>query len=204
VIESFGGEVVADEGFTPDTTDFRPILSKIKESGAEALLLNCYSQEGALIINQAHELGMDDVAMIGDGVFMDDAFFDVVGENAEGLYAITGEGAVAAMTDPSSLRQKVQDYNQAFQERYGELPQTWEDATYDVVYVTAHVIDQVGLDRTAIRDALEQVEGLETVTAEDFRLGKLHWPVIDLQYYQWEDGAYRLLMDAPEEDYLPR
>ena len=87
------------DGMTPDTTDFRPILSKIKESGAEALLLNCYSQEGALIINQAHELGMGDVAMIGDGVFMDDAFFDVVGENAEGLYAITGEGAVAGRTD---------------------------------------------------------------------------------------------------------
>jgi branched-chain amino acid transport system substrate-binding protein len=203
VIESLGGEVVADEGFTPDTTDFRPILSKIDESGAEALLLNCYSQEGALIINQARELGMDTV-MVGDGVFMDDAFFDVVGENAKGLYAITGEGAVAAMTDPTKLRQKVRDYNEAFEERYDELPQTWEDAAYDVVYVTAHVIDQVGMDRAAIRDALETVSGINTVTVEDFTMGKLHWPIVDLKYYVWEDGAYQFIKDAPETDYLPR
>ena len=108
------------------------------------------------------------------------------------------------MTDPTKLPQKVQDFHKAFEERYDELPQTWEDASYDVVYVTAHVIDQVGMDRAAIRDALEVVSGIETVTSEDFTLGKLHWPVVDLQYYVWEDGAYQFVKDAPETDYLPR
>ncbi|MBN1317532.1 MAG: ABC transporter substrate-binding protein [Anaerolineales bacterium] len=197
-----GGEVVIEEGFTPDTQDFRAILSKIKETDAEALLVACYSQEGALIVNQAKELGLD-VAMIGDGVFYDTTFFDVVGENKEGLWGILDPDQALAVFDASKLPKAKADFYARFEERYGEKPEEWEIPTYDVIKILASLFDEVGLDRTAVRDALEQVKDYPGVSGS-ITIGKLHWPLMDLAYMHIENGVYVVWKDAPEQDYAPR
>ena len=56
----YGLEVVADEAYTTDNnTDFSVQLGKIKDSGAELLFLPNYYSDNALILQQAHDLGLD-------------------------------------------------------------------------------------------------------------------------------------------------
>ena len=68
--EDNGLEVVADEAYTADSnTDFSVQLKKIKDSGAELLFLPNYYSDNALILQQAHDAGMDDMKKFGvDGM----------------------------------------------------------------------------------------------------------------------------------------
>ena len=54
-----GGEVVIEENFIPETSDFRSMLTKIKASGAEALFINPQTEiAGGTIGRQAQELNL--------------------------------------------------------------------------------------------------------------------------------------------------
>ena len=68
--EDNGLEVVADEAYTTDSnTDYSVQLKKIKDSGAELLFLPNYYSDNALILQQAHDAGMDDIKFFGvDGM----------------------------------------------------------------------------------------------------------------------------------------
>jgi branched-chain amino acid transport system substrate-binding protein len=56
---SLGGEVVAQENFDPGVKDFRTILTKIKASNPEALVINPQTEiAGGLIVKQAREIGI--------------------------------------------------------------------------------------------------------------------------------------------------
>ena len=61
---------MADEAYTADSnTDFSVQLKKIKDGGAELLFLPNYYADNALILQQAHDAGMDDVKKFGvDGM----------------------------------------------------------------------------------------------------------------------------------------
>ncbi|MFC4803793.1 ABC transporter substrate-binding protein [Filifactor villosus] len=62
-----GGTIVAKEGFKTGDVDFRPQLSKIKETNPEVILMPYFYKEVALTANQARDLGITAVLMGGDG-----------------------------------------------------------------------------------------------------------------------------------------
>lgn len=86
--EGYGGEVVADEAFKGgQDVDFRAQLTKIREAGADVLVLPNMGKECALIMKQARELGMDEIVFIGGdgyGEFM----WEIAGEAMDGSYWI--------------------------------------------------------------------------------------------------------------------
>ena len=54
-----GGQIVADESFQTGNKDFRSQLTKIKNSGAEAIFLGVFpTTQGVLVLKQAKELGI--------------------------------------------------------------------------------------------------------------------------------------------------
>ncbi len=62
-----GGTIVAKEGFKEGDVDFRPQLSKIKETNPDLILMPYYYKEVALSANQARELGIKATLIGGDG-----------------------------------------------------------------------------------------------------------------------------------------
>jgi branched-chain amino acid transport system substrate-binding protein len=83
-----GGKVVAEEGYRDSDVDFRSQLSTIKNSGANILFLTGLGRDMALIVKQARELGMADLAIVGGdgyGEFMN----DIAGNAMIGTFWIT-------------------------------------------------------------------------------------------------------------------
>jgi branched-chain amino acid transport system substrate-binding protein len=83
-----GGKVVAEEGYRDSDVDFRSQLSTIKNSGANILFLTGLGRDMALIVKQARELGMADLAIVGGdgyGEFMN----DIAGSAMIGTFWIT-------------------------------------------------------------------------------------------------------------------
>ncbi|NLF28207.1 MAG: ABC transporter substrate-binding protein, partial [Clostridiales bacterium] len=84
---SLGGTVVAAETFVPDTTtDFKSIISKVKEAGAEIVFLSTTYADGAQIILQAADLDTN-FRWVGNSQLMQEEFMNLVGNLGEGLFA---------------------------------------------------------------------------------------------------------------------
>ena len=68
-----GGQIVAKEGYTQGDSEFRAQLAKIKDSGADLLVVDAYTyKDVGLVAQQAEALGLKIQIMAGDGVFVPD------------------------------------------------------------------------------------------------------------------------------------
>ena len=138
--EENGLEIVADEAYTTDNnTDFSVQLGKIKDSGAELLFLPNYYSDNALILQQAHDLGLDMKIFGVDGM---DGILNV--ENfdkslAEGVMLLT---PFSATGDDEATVKFVKAYGDA---NNGETPNQFAADTYDVLYAMQAAATDAGI-----------------------------------------------------------
>jgi len=117
-----GGEVVITEAITKGETDYTPILSAVAAKGPDALYFGGYTAEGAVVVNQMKQTGLEDVVFFGcDGTYGAD-FLARTGANGENAFAtiapIPEESAEKAAFDAAYLEQ--------FGKEAGSLsPYTW-------------------------------------------------------------------------------
>jgi len=87
-IADLGGTLLGTEKVQEGTVDFRPIIAKIKSSGADAVYYGGVVTEGSLLKNQMYEAGLTDVLFAGiSGIYSDD-FLKIDAKAAEGTLAI--------------------------------------------------------------------------------------------------------------------
>ena len=137
----YGLEVVADEAYTTDNnTDFSVQLGKIKDSGAELLFLPNYYSDNALILQQAHDAGMDDVKKFGvdgmDGILGVENFDTSL---AEGVMLLT---PFSATGEDEATVNFVKAYGDA---NNGETPNQFAADAYDVLYAMKAAADDAGI-----------------------------------------------------------
>lgn len=82
-----GGTIVAKEGFKEGDVDFRPQLSKIKDSNPDVILMPYYYKEVALSANQARDLGITATLIGGDG-WPSEKLMEMAGDSIEGSYIV--------------------------------------------------------------------------------------------------------------------
>ncbi len=82
-----GGKIVAKEGFKEGDVDFRPQLSKIKETNPDLILMPYYYREVALSANQARDLGINATLIGGDG-WPSEQLMEMAAGSIEGSYVV--------------------------------------------------------------------------------------------------------------------
>jgi len=147
-----GVEVKLIDYYERGASDYRPLLLKVKESGAEAILITTTEQEAITFLRQVKEMGLD-VKVFSQGVALSRLFYELT-KKEPGL----GEGITEASWwgvgyDP--------DLDNRYQERWG-TPLTANGAfPYYSMYVAKAAIeiaDATGtVNRQTIRDGLAQV-----------------------------------------------
>ncbi|MCI8274076.1 MAG: ABC transporter substrate-binding protein [Lachnospiraceae bacterium] len=81
-----GLEIVdMEEYISGQTSDFTPLLSKIKEAGAEALYIEPSYADAAMICTQMEQLEMGSVQKYACSMCYTDSFLEAAGEAAEGM-----------------------------------------------------------------------------------------------------------------------
>ncbi|HIP33574.1 MAG TPA: amino acid ABC transporter substrate-binding protein, partial [Bacteroidia bacterium] len=86
--ESKGGLVVAEESYTDNTTDFRLILTKLKEKNPDIIFMSSYIAEYPRILKQAKEIGLNS-RFLASSSFYDEKILKLSGSTAEGVIAST-------------------------------------------------------------------------------------------------------------------
>lgn len=149
--EATGGEVVADESFTPKTSDFRSILTKIKATEPEAIVINPQTEiAGGTIAKQIKELEIT-ADIYGSNILSGSKAIEIGGENLEGIVLFDSPGL-----NPDNPRAAA--FLKNYEEKYGDLSiEFYLGAAYDDVYILAEAIGVVGTDTEMLRKYLNNM-----------------------------------------------
>lgn len=174
-----GGQVVTTERHEANATDFKTQLTKIKNSGAEALYAPTFSPEMIVMLKQMTELGMSDWIIFGGDASTDEVVAQSVGKIAENV--ILAEGV-------DNQDEIAKQFEAKYITTYGKEHQTYAKEAYDAAKLVAQAIKAVGTNSADVRDYLYAVEGYQgasgTVTFDE--KGEMTEKAVGL--YTFRDG----------------
>ena len=190
--EDNGLEVVADEAYTADSnTDFSVQLKKIKDSGAELLFLPNYYSDNALILQQAHDAGMDDMKKFGvdgmDGILGVENFDTSL---AEGVMLLT---PFSATSDDEKSKAFVDAYEAPNKD---EVPNQFAADAYDVIYAMQLAANDAGITPDMSNEDISAAMSASMLNIElDGLTGKAKWTEDgecdkEPKAFEIKDGAY--------------
>ena len=151
--EKLGGEIVGEERYASDSTDFRTQITKLIGANPDALHLATQGElPGGTIIKQARELGYTG-PIYTESVPTGATALEIAGDHATGVKSIIP-------TDLDQNNRTAQDMMANFRERYGYLTLAWFlGSAYDTVYIAAECLGQTGNDQDAdgFRDCMYDI-----------------------------------------------
>jgi branched-chain amino acid transport system substrate-binding protein len=150
--EELGGEIVADEAFKTGDVDFRAQLTTIKDADPDVIVMPYLYKEVALSARQAKDLGVSATFLGGDG-WPSSALLEMAADAVEGSYFVNHADVDAP---------HLQAWREQFEERFGHDLEINSIMSHDAMLMVKAAIEQAGkADPVAIRDALENLQGVE-------------------------------------------
>ncbi len=147
---------VVVETFNVEDKDFSSQLNKIKNSGAEGLILwGCHVQ-GAQIMTQAKKLGVT-MPIFASSCVLQGNFLDLAKDNAEGAFIVS----YFSVDNPDP---KVQAFVREVRERYKYDPTPVSAIGYELANLTIATLKKTGPDRTKFMEAFKTTKDYVGVT----------------------------------------
>lgn len=148
--------VTTTETFAKGDVDFKAQLTKIKATNPDAIVLSALLAEGAPIMVQARQLGLN-VPVIGGNGMNSVKVFDLAKGASDGLW----------IGSPWSIENRTPKNNSfivAYTQKFKGAPDQFAAQSYDAMHIAAAALKKVKLtgdlakDRAAVRDALPDVK----------------------------------------------
>ncbi|MEU8345526.1 ABC transporter substrate-binding protein [Spirillospora sp. NPDC048832] len=150
----YGVEIVKEETYETTASDFSPLFTHVRDSGAQALVAWASGAPGVTLAKQYPSSGLK-LPLYMTGSQASKLWLDPVGKAAEGVYVQSAIGVVGEHLPDGKLKQSVQEMSVPFKQKYGYEPPQFAMDGYAGVKLLAAAIDKAGTDREKIRDALE-------------------------------------------------
>lgn len=154
VVKTEDAELVAVETYNDGDRDFRTQLTKILQSSPDVLICSAYYEEGAQILVQAKQLGLDVPILGEDGWFGPIA--SIAGDSLKNLYF-----ANVAFGPEYSTNKNMKKFIISYMQRFNNTPNSFAAAGYAAVYIVKQAIENGGYQGDKIKEALYQTT-LET------------------------------------------
>ena len=155
-LETLKIPVTTTETFAKGDVDFKPQLTKIKASNADAIVMSALVAEGAPAMVQARQLGIA-LPFIGGNGMNSPKVFDLAKDNSDNLWV----GSPWSSENPAAENKR---FIAAYQKAQNALPDQFAAQAYDAMYIVAQALKKVKLtgkleaDRNALRNALPAVQ----------------------------------------------
>jgi branched-chain amino acid transport system substrate-binding protein len=189
--EKHKAQILSVDAVPTGTTDFRPILTKIKGLNPSAIYFGGVVMEGALARSQMEKLGIDKLFCAVSGL-ADEKFNEVAGKAAEGV-VITKPGF-----DLDELKGGV-DFKKAYEaEGYKEPMGAYGIYAFEAANIILAAVKQVGPDdKVAIAKAIRVIkyDGILGTTTFDEN-GQTELALVtklvsqDGKWVKWENSEY--------------
>lgn len=186
-----GADIKLTEFFDTSTSDFSPLLSKVRTSGAQYLIVILSHASSDTFAKQWHDArvpipygGIDVKSQDGD-------FFERVGGKA--ISEIAANFAVHAPLTPKTI-----PFFDEFKKRTGRVPVYTAFGAYDSVHAYAQAVERAkSFDTDAVIKALEKTSmpgiggTLEYDESHDVKAGGKH---MNLLFAQWQEKGNRVVV----------
>jgi branched-chain amino acid transport system substrate-binding protein len=160
VAKKHGIEIVADETYGATDTDMTAQLTKIKGSGAQAVLNAGFGQGPAIVTRNYRQVGLQLPLYQSHGVASRE-YIKLSGPAAEGVRLPAAALLVAELlagNDPQ--KPVVVSYRKAYEDKFKSDVSTFGGHAYDGLMLALQAIKNAGTtDKAKVRDALENVKG---------------------------------------------
>lgn len=154
-------KVLGSEAYDPKSTDFRPMLTKIKTLNPDVIYIAGYYEDSGEILKEAKQLGLN-VQFIGATAIEDKKFIEIAGASAEGIVYPLATGFDAASQD-TTTKKFVDD----FKKKFAYEPSWVESHCYDAFMLIVNAMKKTGnTDGESIRQYLDSMGSYTGVTGE--------------------------------------
>lgn len=158
--EAAGVEIVFEEAFDPTASDYTAMLTKVRDSSADGLLVWNAGPAAVVITKQFAELGIESQLFM-TGAQGSSLYLEPAGEAANGVILAAGIAVAGFELPEGPLRDTIDSVALPFQESEGYYPTEFFFNGASGVFLLAEAIRQAGsTDRAAIRDALQNLDYL--------------------------------------------
>jgi branched-chain amino acid transport system substrate-binding protein len=147
-LTKLGVSPAATTSYAPSDKDMSAQLLEIKDNGADSLILFGRPADLALVLKQMSDLGLKLTVIGNASVVAQTTLNNLSVTEADGAYAIGG------MIPQTSADPKIIDWSKRVLDKYKVPADNFTVAYYDTVYLLKDIIERVGCDKAAIRDAL--------------------------------------------------
>lgn len=146
--QRLGHPLLIELKFNNGEKDFSKRLEWIKRLKPDAVFVWGNDVECARIVKQMREMDMNQ-PVLGSDRMIYPKFLEIAGEAAEGVVA-------ASPWDPTQENPLLSAFRERYRKRFGEEPETYAAHAYDGMNMLIQAIEEAGLNRAKIRDALEK------------------------------------------------
>lgn len=151
----FGISIVADERYGPKDTDMTTQLTKIKASGAEAVINWSVGPGQVIVTKNWHDLKMG-IPLYQSHGWGSKKNLELAGKAAEGVIAPLGRLVVwDKLPDKHPQKALLKKYVTDYEARYKSEPGTFGGHAYDALMMVVEALKKVGPNKQKIRDYIE-------------------------------------------------
>lgn len=195
VAPKYGVDVVY-EAFGPADTDLTPQLTRIKDSGAQAVIIWTVTPAGVVALKQMQQLGMQNLHRVHSYGFVSQRYMKLAGTSAKGLLLISVKFPVGEdLPDSDKAKKQILTLKAKYKKKYGREPNQFVAQTYDAVHLARLAIEKAkSTDPAKVRDALRTIQNHEGASGT-FNFSKSRHSGLsksDLVLVKWEDGRFKL------------
>lgn len=153
--DRLGIKVTDTEAVASGEKDYTAIVSKMRQTNPEAVVIVANYNEVANCVKQIRQVGWD-VPVVISGSALTDQLIELLGDEVNGIYS--NIAFVPSDDDPVTS-----DFTKEFTERAEMPPSVHSVSSYDAVCLLAEAAKKCGdnLSRETLRDALAGYEGFE-------------------------------------------
>ncbi|MCI0429030.1 MAG: ABC transporter substrate-binding protein [Rhodospirillales bacterium] len=139
-----------DSSIAPDTKDMTPLLTKVKQSGADSIVVHTVAAPMALIIKQARAAGMDLPIITGSSLV--EPTVTVLFEPAE----LANACAETPSAPEARATPEMKAWADAYKQRFGIEPDGLALGQYDAVMMALKLIGEGANTAEKLREALQK------------------------------------------------
>ncbi|WP_342363794.1 ABC transporter substrate-binding protein [Terrarubrum flagellatum] len=192
----FKGQILTEDYYKEGEVDFRSVLAKIRDSGAQAIIMYGLADTTPIVARQMTEVGLaGKIPLIGNGEFNTESTIKSAPKAMEGAVE-------AAAWLPAYDSAKSKAFVAKFTGEYREAPNNHAYVHWETLHLLAKAVEAAkSADRAKVRDALKAIKydsAVGEVAFDDHNQAKL--PMILLQIENGKPaikGAFYADIDYP-------
>ena len=160
LLKKKGIEPAAVESFVPDAKDMTAQLLKVKNSGAEVLIMWTMYEQGALIAKQAKQLGLN-TQLMGGGGLTNSQLISLAGDSVYGLL-----NSQTFFPDETKATPVAAKFMKNYKSKFNQIPDSNAAMSYDSMVILGNAMKKAGKDLKSddIRKNIAATKNFNAVT----------------------------------------